>query len=56
MRPVDPDPETLPEAALRLVAEERALQLHHRLRRLERQVAALRESRMRRAVVVEAVP
>lgn len=55
MSTTDPDPETLPEAALRLVSSERALSLHHRLRRLERQVAALRESQMRRAVVVEAV-
>lgn len=55
MRHVDPDPETLPEAALRLVSPERAAALSERLRRLERQVAALRESKMRRAVVVEAV-
>lgn len=55
MATVDPDPETLPDAALRLVSAERATALHHRLRRLERQVAALRESGMRRAVVVEAV-
>ena len=55
MSTTDPDPETLPDAALRLVSSERALSLHHRLRRVERQVAALRESQMRRAVVVEAV-
>jgi hypothetical protein len=55
MHSIDPDPETLPDAALRLVARSRAQELDQRLRRLERQVAALRESQMRRAVVVEAV-
>ena len=51
----DPDPQNLPGAALSLVSSERAATLERRLRRLERQVAALREPRMRRAVTVEAV-
>lgn len=51
----DPDPQNLPSAARSLVSAERAATLERRLRRLERQVAALREARMRRAVTVEAI-
>jgi len=55
MRTTDPDPETLPDAVLRLVSPHNASRLATRLRRLERKVASLREPGMRRAVVVEAV-
>jgi len=55
MTAIDPDPQSLPSAALSLVSADRATELELRLRRLERQVSTLRESQMRRAVTVEAV-